>query len=84
MQPLARDTSPETQEVLFKMLRETPASKKLFITFHLIHSARLLVLSGLRHRFPHASESELRRRVISKLLARQHVIHAYGFDPDSQ
>jgi hypothetical protein len=84
MKALARDTSPKTQEVLFEMLRSAPAGKKLFLTFELIHTTRLLMLSGLRRRFPHATESQFRRRLISKLLPREDVMRAYGFDPTTQ
>ena len=83
MKPLSRDTSPEIQKIFFEMLRDVPASKKLSLTFDLIQTTRLFAFSGLRSRFPDASETELRRRFVSKLLHRDDVIKAYGFDPDS-
>ena len=83
MKSLSRDTSPEIQKIFFEMLRDVPASKKLSLTFDLIQTTRLFVFSGLRSRFPEASETELRRRLVSKLLHRDDVIKAYGFDPDS-
>ena len=81
MKPLSSDTSPEVQKVVFELLRNAPANKKVAVTFDLIQTTRLLVLAGLRHRFPGATESQLRRRLISKLLPREEVIKAYGFDP---
>jgi len=81
MKPLARDTAPEAQAVLVELLRKVPAGKKIELTFDLIQSTRLLVLSGLRRRYPNAGEDELRRRLISKLLPRPVVLKAYGFDP---
>ncbi len=66
------------------MLRNTSASRKIALTFELIQTARLLVLAGLRRRFPAADEDELRRRLISKLLPREDVMRAYGFDPDTE
>lgn len=84
MKSLSRDTSPEVQRVVFEILRNAPASKKVLVTFDLIQTARLLVLAGLRRRFPTASEAELRRRLISKLLPREDVIKAYGFDPRTE
>ena len=83
MKPLSSDTSPETQELIFGLLRNAPASKKIALTFDLIQTARLVALAGLRHRFPSASEGELRRRLISRLMSREDVIRAYGFNPDS-
>lgn len=83
MKSLSHDTSPEIQTILFEMLRDATASKKLSLTFDLIQTTRLLVFSGIRSRFPDAGEPELRRRLVSKLLHRDDVIKAYGFDPDS-
>lgn len=82
MKPLSNDTSPEIQQVMYQLLRDVPSSKKIELTFDLIETTRLLVLAGLRQRFPNADSDELRRRFISKLLPRAAVIEAYGFDPD--
>jgi hypothetical protein len=84
MKSLSRDTSPEIQDLVFQMLRSASTSKKIALTFDLIQTTRLLVLAGLRRRFPNADEKELRRELISKLLAREDVIRAYGFDPDAR
>lgn len=81
MKSLSRDTSPEVQGVMFDLLRNATPSKKLALTFDLIQTTRLMVFAGLRSRFPNAPNAELRRRFISKLLAREDVIKAYGFDP---
>jgi hypothetical protein len=81
MKPLSNDTSPEAQQVMYELLRNAPASKKIELTFELTQTARLLLLAGLRQRFPTANNDELRRRLISSLLPRSTVIKAYGFDP---
>jgi len=83
MQPLSLDTSPEAQQLLFELLRNASAGKKLRLTFNLIQTLRFLVLSDLRRSFPQASADDLRRRLISRLLPREDVIRAYGFDPKS-
>lgn len=84
MKPMSSDTSPEAQQVLCELLRNAPAGKKVELTFELIQTTRLLALAGLRHRFPKATDDELRRRLISKLLPRAEVIKAYGFDPNAE
>lgn len=81
MRPLSNDTSPEAQQVMFELLRNAPASKKIELTFELTQTARLLVLAGVRQRFPKATNDELKRRLISSLLPPAEVIKAYGFDP---
>ena len=84
MKSLSNDTSPEVQRMIFDMLRNASASKKISLTFDLIQTTRLLILAGLRRRFPTANEVELRRHLISRLLSREDVIRAYGFDPDAE
>ena len=81
MQPLSSDTSPEAQRLLFQSLRSAAPGEKLRLTFDLIQLMRELILSDLRRRFPQASEDELRHRLIARLLPREDVIRAYGFDP---
>lgn len=83
MQPLSLDTSAEAQEILFAMLREAPPARKLSLTLQLIQNTRLLTLPGLRRRLSHLPEAEIERRFIAKILTREHVVSAYGFDPDS-
>jgi hypothetical protein len=79
--PLSPDTTPEAQRVMFALLRRAPVWKRLALTCELIQTARLLALSDLRRRFPQANEEELRRRLIARLLPREDVVRAYGFEP---
>ena len=84
MKPLSPDTSPEAQEKQFELLRQMPAWKKLKLTCELIQATRALMLADLRRRFPQANEEELRRILITRLLTRDEVIRAYGFDPEEE
>lgn len=65
----------------FELMRKVPVWKRLALTCELIQSTRMLMLADLRRRFPQAGEEELKRRLISRLLTRDEVIAAYGFDP---
>ena len=56
--------------------------KRFALTCDLIQATRKLMLADLRRRFPQAEEEELRRRLIARLLTREEVISAYGFDPE--
>lgn len=69
---------------MFDLLHDATPSRKLALTLDLIQTTRLMVFAGLRSRFPEATQLELRRRFISKLLPREDVIKAYGFDPHSE
>ncbi|MFL6255248.1 MAG: hypothetical protein ACJ74T_09500 [Pyrinomonadaceae bacterium] len=51
------------------------------MTCELIQTTRLLMLADLRRRFPDAGEEELRRRLIARMLTREEVERAFGFDP---
>jgi len=84
MQPLSSDTSPEAQRILFELLRKAPPGKKVKLTFDLIQSLRRLILADLHRSFPDASEDELRKRLIARLLTRADVVRAYGFDPKAE
>lgn len=65
----------------FELLRRMPVWKRLAITCELIQTTRKLMLIDLRRRFPQAGEEELQRRLIARVLTRDEVIRAYGFDP---
>lgn len=82
MKSLPSDTSVDTRRVLFKLLGNATTGQKLELTFGLIHALRELIIADVRRRFPNAPEDELRNRVIARLLPRDAVIHAYGFDPE--
>ncbi|HVF66140.1 MAG TPA: hypothetical protein VM914_00650 [Pyrinomonadaceae bacterium] len=81
MKPISPDTSPEAQQVLFELTRRTPVWKRLRLTCELVQATRTLMLADLRGRFPDAGEEELRRRFIARVLPREQVIRAFGFDP---
>jgi hypothetical protein len=81
MKPVSLDTSSDVQRIHHALLRAAPAGKKLILTFELIQMLRCLTLADVRRQFPNVSEEELRRRFIARLLPREDVIKAYGFDP---
>ena len=51
------------------------------MAFALTDATRKLVLADLCYRFPEADEEEIKRRFIARVLSREDVIRAYGFDP---
>jgi hypothetical protein len=81
MKPLSQDTSPEAQQVLFDLLRRAPVWKRLLMVADLNQTLRLLATADLRRRYPLASDFEIRRRLAARLLTREEVIAAYGWDP---
>lgn len=66
------------------MMRRLPASKRLELAFELTEAVRKLIWGDLNQRFPRASDEELRRRFIARVLPRADVIRVYGFDPHEE
>lgn len=78
MEQAFSDTLPETERVLFAMLRDMPAWRKLDLVAQLNQTVRELALSGLRERYPQSDESEVRRRLADLVLGPELAEKAYG------
>ena len=74
----ASDTSQATERVLFDLAREAPAWRKVELMGEMYRTVCDLALSGLRNRYPHSSENELRRRLADLLLGTELALRAYG------
>lgn len=84
MKPLSPDTTVDAQRKHYELMRRLSPEQRLSMAFALTDAARQLVLADLRHRYPQADAEELRRRFIARVLPRQDVIRAYGFDPKAE
>ena len=84
MKPLSPDTTPEAQRKQYELMRKLSPEQKLSLAFNLTNMMRQLVVADLRHRFPQADDEEIRRRFIARVLPREDVIRAYGFDPKAE
>lgn len=84
MKTLFADTSSDAQRKQFELMRKLSPEQKLSLAFELTDTMRALILADLQHRFPHADETEIRRRFIARILSREDVIRAYGFDPRAE
>jgi hypothetical protein len=72
------DTPPETERVLFALLREMPPWRKVELIMQLNQTVRELALTGLRERYPTASPAELHRRLADIVLGTELAERAYG------
>ena len=84
MNPLSTDTTFEAQRKQIELMRRLSAADKLSLAFALTETMRNIVLADLHHRFPKADDVEIKRRFIARVLAREDVIRAYGFDPKAE
>ena len=78
MTTLYTDTRPEAERVQVELLRQAPAWRKLQMVDQLNQAARMLALSGLRQRYPHATPAELRRRLADLMLGAELAARVYG------
>jgi hypothetical protein len=84
MKPLSQDTTPEAQRKHYELMRKLSPEQRLSMAFALTDATRNLILADLHHRFPEANENEIKRRFIARILSREDVIRAYGFDPKAE
>lgn len=84
MKPLSPDTTEEAQRVQYELMRRLPPEQRLKLAFDLTELTRQLVVSDLRHRYPNADEDAIRRKFIARVLPREDVIRAFGFDPRTE
>jgi hypothetical protein len=78
------DTTNDAQEMVYQLMGRMPGWKKIKLTCELIETTRKLMQADLRKRFPQASETELHRRYVARVLPHDEVIRAYGFDPEKE
>jgi len=81
MKPLSLDTSVAAQQMHFEMMGNLPGWKRLALAFELTQATRQMVVADILQQFPGACLEEVRRRFIARVLSREDVISAYGFDP---
>jgi hypothetical protein len=72
------DTHPKMEALQIRLLRSASPARKMEMLAGLNASAKTLALNGLRLRYPHASESELRRRLAGLLLGEELACKVYG------
>lgn len=81
MTPLSPDTTPEVQRKHYELMKRLSPEQRLSMAFALTDATRQLIMSDLHYRFPEAGDDEIRRRFIARVLPRDLVLRAYGFDP---
>ena len=84
MKPLSPDTTAEAQAKHYELMRQLSPERRLSLAFALTNAIRKLILADLQYRFPQADKDEFRRRFIARVLPREDVIRAYGFDPKAE
>ena len=78
MTTLYSDTHPKMEALQIQLLRQASPTRKMNMLAQLNASARLLAMTGLRSRFPQASEAELRFKLAVLLLGDELARKVYG------
>ncbi|NQT26580.1 hypothetical protein HQ585_14595 [candidate division KSB1 bacterium] len=78
MSAIFSDTHPEMEALQIRLWRQASPTRKMHMLAQLNASARMLALTGLRSQYPHASETELRRRLAGLLLGDEIACKVYG------
>ncbi len=78
MSVLSSDTHPKMEALQIRLWRQASPTRKMHMVAQLNASARTLALTGLRSRYPQASETELRRRLAGLLLGEELAHKVYG------
>jgi hypothetical protein len=76
------DTDPGAERVMIELARAMPDWKKIEQVCSMIETTRALATSGLRERYPNASEEEMKKRLAALVFDRETVIEVYGWDPE--
>lgn len=78
MSSLYSDTHPRMEALQIQLWRQATPTRKMQMLAQLNSSLRILALTGLRSRFPNASDTELRRRLANLLLGEELARKVYG------
>ena len=80
--PEFTDTDPRVLEVWMDMLHAKTPGERILMTLEMSDFAFRLSESGVRERYPAASEREVFLRAAALRLPRELMIRAYGWDPE--
>ncbi len=78
MSVLSSDTHPKMEALQIQLWRQASPTRKMHMLAQLNASTHMLALTGLRSRYPQASEAELRRRLADLLLGEELAHKLYG------
>ena len=82
--PQSRDTSEKFERFWFDRLRTMEPWQKLEMVARLNRQTQALALTGLRMRYPDATERELRLRLAATRYDREIILRAFGWAPPAR
>jgi hypothetical protein len=82
--PQSSDTDADAERYLFDRLRSLPPWRKAEMLSASTRSAYSLAMTGLRQRYPSATETELRKRYAALVLGRDVSMALFDWDPERE
>ncbi len=84
MKTQSPDTSLAAEHFLIEQLRKMPAWEKARQAAELTRTCQMLALSGIRRRYPAASDKECELRLASLWLDRETMVKVFNWDPEKE
>ena len=84
MTALYSDTHPKMEALQIQLWRQASPTQKMNALAQLNASARLLALTGLRARYPQATEAELHRKLADLVLGEELARKVFGELPHTE
>ena len=75
---MTSDTHPKMEQLHLELMRQAPSWRKAHMLGEMYQTMKQLAYSGLRQRYPTATETELRRRLADLLLGVELAERVYG------
>ena len=72
------DTHSKMEQIHLELMRQAPSWRKAYMLGEMFLTMKQLSYSGLRQRYPTATEAELRRRLADLLLGTELAERVYG------
>jgi len=80
MSALFPDTDPQIEAIQIQLLRCMPSWKKMAILGYLNEMVRMLVISGIKERYPHATSKQIHRMLAELMLGAELARKVYDHD----
>jgi len=82
MKTQSPDTHPEIERIIVEAARKMTFAERFHKIEDLMRTAQALALADINHRYPNATEHEIRMRLGSRRIPADLMRKAFGWDPD--
>ena len=69
--------------MFFDLIRKLSPEERMVRVFGMVDFLRRFVAAGIKRQYPNATDHEIKMRMASRMLDRETMIRAYGWDPEA-